>query len=113
MPVNNIFFIELQFVQVPGLQDKMQSAGINTGGLLKGLLSFAGPMILGGLLSGAMNRRSGGGLGNAGLGGGGFMPGGGGGLGSIIGMLGGGRGFGGVGGLLGKNTWRRKRILIF
>ena len=90
------------FLSSLGLQDKMQSAGINTGGLLKGLLSFAGPMILGGLLSGAMNRRSGGGLGNAGLGGGGFMPGGGGGLGSIIGMLGGGRGFGGVGGLLGK-----------
>ena len=90
------------FLSSLGLQDKMQSAGINTGGLLKGLISFAGPMILGGLLSGAMNKR-GGGLGNAGFGGGGFMPGGGGGgLGSIIGMLGGGRGFGNTGGLLGK-----------
>ena len=88
------------FLSSLGLQDKMQSAGINTGGLLKGLIGFAGPMILGGLLSGAMNRR-GGGLSNSGFGGGGLMPGGGG-LGSIIGMLGGGRGFGNAGGLLGR-----------
>jgi uncharacterized tellurite resistance protein B-like protein len=82
------------FLSSLGLQDKMQNAGINTGSLFKGLLSFAGPMILGGLLSGAMNRRSGSG--------GGFMPGGGGGLGSLIGMLSGGRGFGSTGGLLGR-----------
>lgn len=89
------------FLSSLGLQDKMQSAGINTGGLLKGLLGFAGPMILGGLLSGAMNRRGGGGFMQSG-GGGGLMPGGGGGLGSVIGMLNGGRGFGNAGGLLGK-----------
>ncbi len=75
-----------------GLKEKMQSAGINTGSLLKGLLAIAGPMIL----SRMMNRRGGGGAG------GGLM--GGGGLGSLIGMLGGGAGLGqgGGGGLLGK-----------
>jgi uncharacterized tellurite resistance protein B-like protein len=83
------------FLSSLGLQDKMQNAGINTGGLFKSLLGFAGPMILGGLLSNAMNRRTGGF-------GGGFMPGGQGGLGSLIGMLSGGRGFGSTGGLLGR-----------
>ncbi|MGZ8544462.1 MAG: TerB family tellurite resistance protein [Flavisolibacter sp.] len=74
-----------------GLKEKMQSAGINTGSLLKGLLAIAGPM----LLSGMLNRRRGGGMM-----GGGMM--GRGGLGSLIGMLGGGRGLGQSGGLLGK-----------
>jgi uncharacterized tellurite resistance protein B-like protein len=87
------------FLSSLGLKDQMQKAGINTGGLLKGLLGFAGPMILGGLLSGAMNRRRG----NLG---GGLMTGGGG-LGSLIGMLSGGRGFGGTGGLLGRILGRR------
>jgi uncharacterized tellurite resistance protein B-like protein len=88
------------FLSSLGLKDQMQKAGINPGGLLKGLLGFAGPMILGGLLSGAMNRRrrnSGGGL----------MTGGGG-LGSLIGMLSGGRGFGGTGSLLGRILGRQK-----
>jgi uncharacterized tellurite resistance protein B-like protein len=87
------------FLSSLGLKDQMQKAGINTGGLLKGLLGFAGPMILGGLLSGAMNRRRG----NMG---GGLMTGGGG-LGSLIGMLSGGRGFSGTGGLLGRIFGRR------
>ncbi|WP_132054715.1 TerB family tellurite resistance protein [Pseudocnuella soli] len=106
------------FLANTGLQQKMQSAGINTGGLLKGLLSFAGPMILAAML----RRRGGGGglggmLGGGGLGGalggmlggsgglGGMLGGGnrsGGGLGSLIGMLSGGRGMSGAGGMLGR-----------
>ena len=88
------------FLSSLGLKEKLQSAGINGGGLLKGLLGFAGPMILGSLLSRGLGRRgsviSSGGL----LGGGG-------GLGSIIGMLNGGRGFGSTGGLFGKLLGRR------
>jgi uncharacterized tellurite resistance protein B-like protein len=89
------------FLSSLGLKDKMQSAGINTGSLFKGLLGIAGPMILGGLVSGAFNRNRGGGMfgGSGGLGG---MLGGGGGLGSLVGMLSGGRGFGNTGGLLGR-----------
>jgi len=88
------------FLSSLGLKEKLQSAGINGGGLLKGLLGFAGPMILGSLLTRGLSRRgsviSGGGL----LGGGG-------GLGSIIGMLNGGRGFGSMGGFLGNLLGRR------
>jgi uncharacterized tellurite resistance protein B-like protein len=99
-----------------GLGQKLQSAGINTGGLLKSVLSIAAPMLLGSMLSRGLGRRGGmggfgGGLGGA-LGGGlggmlggggglGGMLGGGGGLGSLIGMLGGG-GMRGTGGLLGR-----------
>ena len=86
------------FLSSLGLKDQMQKAGINPNGLLKGLLAFAGPMILRGLLSGAMSR----GRGNSG---GGFM---GGALGSLIGMLSGGRRFGGSGGLLGRILGRQK-----
>lgn len=86
------------FLSSSGLKEQMQKAGINTNGLLKNLLSFAGPMILGGLLGNAMGRRRR----NTGAG---MM--GGGGLGSLIGMLSGGRGFGGTGGLLGKILGRR------
>ncbi len=75
----------------PGLKDKMRSAGINGGGLLKSLISLAAPMILGRLMGGG--RRGAGGLGGM-LGGGG--------LGSLIGMLSGGRGMGSTGGLLGR-----------
>lgn len=87
-----------------GLQDKMKGAGINTGGLFKGLLSMAAPLLIGGMLSRGMGRRGmGGGMfgGGGGFGGGlgGMM--GGGGLGSLIGMLSG-RGFGSTGGLLGR-----------
>jgi uncharacterized tellurite resistance protein B-like protein len=79
------------FLSSLGLQDKLQSAGINGGSLLKGLISIAGPMILGKMLGG----RRGGGLAGSG---GGMM---GGGLGSLIGMLSGGRGMGSLGGMLG------------
>jgi uncharacterized tellurite resistance protein B-like protein len=104
-----------------GLQEKMKGAGINTGGLFKGLLSMAAPLLIGGMLSRGFGRRSGGGLGGmlgggGGLGGmlggglGGMLGGGrsggfggmGGGLGSVIGMLSGGRGMGSTGGLLGR-----------
>ena len=86
-----------------GLQEKMQQAGINTGGLLKSVLSIAAPMLIGSMLSRGLGRRSGmgGGLGGM-LGGGlGGMLGGGG-LGSLIGMLSGGRGMRSTGGLLGR-----------
>jgi uncharacterized tellurite resistance protein B-like protein len=79
-----------------GLEDKFKSAGINIGSLTKGLLGFAGPMILAGLVNRGLRRTTGGG----GLGG--FGGGSGGGLGSIISMLNGGRGFGSTGGLLSK-----------
>ena len=89
---------------IGGLGNKMQSAGINTGGLLKGLIGMAAPLLIGRMLSRRMGGRGGGGLGGMLGGGGGLggMLGGGGGLGSLIGMLNGGRGFGGTGGLLGK-----------
>jgi uncharacterized tellurite resistance protein B-like protein len=82
-----------------GLQDKMKNAGINTGGLLKGLISIAAPILVGKIL----NRR-GGGLGNVPGGNSGGLGGllGSGGLGSLIGVLNGGRGFGNAGDLLGK-----------
>ena len=88
---------EPSFLQSTGLGDKMKSAGINTGGLLKGLLGVMGPIILGGMLSGGRNR--GGGL-LGGMMGGGGLGGLGGGLGSLTGMLGGG-GFRRPGGMLG------------
>lgn len=103
-----------------GLQEKLQNAGINTGGLLKTVLSIAAPMLLGSMISRGLGRSGGmGGLGGAlggalggGLGGmfggggsgglGGMLGGGGDGLGSLIGMLNGGRGMSSTGGLLGK-----------
>lgn len=95
-----------------GFGDKMKSAGINTGGLLKGLITMAAPMLIGSLLGRGLGRSTGG-AGGGGLGGalggmlggglGGMLSGGGGGgLGSLIGMLSGGRGLGSTGGLLGK-----------
>ncbi len=86
------------FLSSLGLKDKFQSAGINGGGLLKGLLGIAGPMILAKMVTGGLSRNRGGGMFG---GGGGMFGGGGGGLGSIIGMLSGGRGMGSMGGLLG------------
>lgn len=92
------------FFGLDGLKNKMQGAGINTSGLLKGLIAVAAPLLISRLLS----RGRGGGIGGLGnvLGGSGGGLGGllsGGGLGSLIGMLnGGGRGFGSAGGLLGK-----------
>ncbi len=101
------------FLANTGMQDKMQSAGINTGSLFKGLLGIAGPMILAGMLSRGMRGRGGGLMGGLGgllgggmMGGGGMLGGGGmgmgGGLGSLIGMLSGGRGMRSGGGLLGR-----------
>ena len=84
------------FLTSLGLKDKLQNAGINGGGFLKGLLGFAAPMILGGLLSRGLGRRSSAVTGNNG----GLFRGGG--LGSLTGMLSGGRGFGSTGGLLGR-----------
>lgn len=112
------------FLAGSGLGEKMKSAGINTSGLLKGLLGVMGPIVLAGMLSGR-GRRGGGGLLGGLLGGGGGLLGGmlgggglggmmggnrgglggmlgGGGLGSLTGMLGGGGGFGRSGGLLGR-----------
>ena len=78
-----------------GMEEKLKSAGINPGGMLKGLLGSVGPMILGALLSRGLGGRSGGGLGGmfGGLGGGG--------LGSI---LGGNEGPGGLGEIFGSTS---------
>ena len=90
-----------------GLGEKMQSAGINTSGLFKGLLSVAAPILIGSMMSRGFGGRRGGMFGGGGFGGGlgGFGMGGG--LGSLIGMLGGGRSFGGGGGLFGNMFGRR------
>ena len=87
-----------------GMEEKLKSAGINPGGMMKGLLGSVGPMILGALLSRGLGGRRGGGLGGmfGGLGGGG--------LGSILGgneapgglgEIFGGKTQGGLGGMLG------------
>ena len=83
------------FLSSLGLDEKFSKAGINSNGLLKGLLGFAGPMILGSLVGRALGRR------RTGMGGGGLM-GAGGGLGSLIDMLSGGSGLSGTGGLMGR-----------
>ena len=81
------------FLSSLGMKEKLRSAGIDGGGLLKGLIGIAAPMILSGLFSSNMSKgRSSAINGNNGIGG----------LSSIIGMLNGGRGFGSTGGLLGK-----------
>jgi uncharacterized tellurite resistance protein B-like protein len=86
-----------------GLGSKLQSAGINTGSLFKGLISIAAPMLIGGMLSRGLGRGRGGFGGSLGGGLGNVLGGGmGGGLGSIIGMLNGGRGMASTGGLFGK-----------
>lgn len=97
------------FLDQLGLGDKMRGAGINTNSLLRTVIGVAGPLLLARMFS----RRSGG-MGRGGLGGGlagglgGMLGGaaggmlGGGGLGSVIGMLNGGRGLGSTGGLLGR-----------
>ncbi len=73
------------FLSSLGLKDKLKSAGIDGSGLLKGLLSIAGPIILAKLVSGGLSR-------NRGSSNNRMMPGSAGGLGSIISMLSGGRG---------------------
>jgi uncharacterized tellurite resistance protein B-like protein len=85
---------QTDFLSSLGLKDKLQSAGINGSGLLKGLLGIAAPLILSKMVSGGRNRNRGGMFG----GGGGML---GGGLGSIFSMLsGGGGGYRRSGGLL-------------
>ncbi len=102
-----------------GFGDKLKSAGINSGALLKGALGILGPIILAQMFRGG-RKRGGGMFGGGGTGGGGLLGGLlGGGLGGMLGggrsagsasrgggglfdILGGGRGFGSAGGLLGK-----------
>ncbi len=93
------------FLSAAGLGDKLKASGINAGGLLKGLVSIAAPIILSKIVGKTMS----GGFGGGGISGGGSNTGGGilggGGLGSLIGMLSGGKGMsgsGGIGGMLGK-----------
>lgn len=100
------------FLSSLGIEDKLKNAGINSGGLLQGLLTIAAPLLLTQMFSGRSNKNYGnynnnrgmfggrnhsGGFGNV-LGGGNF----GGGLGSIMNMINGGRGFSNAGGLLSK-----------
>jgi uncharacterized tellurite resistance protein B-like protein len=98
------------FLGALGLGDKFEKAGINSG-ISQSILGFAGPMILGALLSRGMGGRRGsagmggllGGLAGGGLGGRmgrGRNNTGGAGLGSIISMLNGGRGMKGSSGML-------------
>ena len=87
------------FLSSLGIEDKLKNAGINSGGLLKSLLTIAAPMILTKMIAGGTRRN-----GNSNSGGGMFgnnRGGMGGGIGSVISMLNGGRGFGNAGGLLG------------
>jgi uncharacterized tellurite resistance protein B-like protein len=88
------------FLSALGLNDKMKGAGINGNSFLKGLLSFAGPMILSGLLSGNRNRGSALSSGNT-------MLGNNGGLGSLLNMLSGGRSITSAGGLFSRLFGRR------
>ena len=84
------------FLSSLGLEDKFKKAGIDWKTVGKGLLSVAGPMILANMLSGRRGSSMAGGNRSmlGGIGGGG--------IGSIIGMLSGGRGFANSGGLLSK-----------
>jgi uncharacterized tellurite resistance protein B-like protein len=87
------------FLSSLGLKEKMQSAGINPTGFLKGLLGIAAPLLLSGMISRGLRRRnSSGGFG----GGASSMLGGGGGLTSLIRMLSGGRSMNSAGGLFGR-----------
>lgn len=98
------------FLSSLGIKEKLQSAGINGSGLLKGLLGIAAPMLLANMVTGGLNRSRGGMLGGGGggmFGGGGGLFGngsgmfGGGGLGSVFSLLsGGGGGYSRSGGLL-------------
>ncbi len=122
-PVNEEAPAQQNFLNGSGMDEKLKSAGINGGSLMKGLLGIAGPMLLAGLVTRGLSGRrrgmgggmlgggmmgGGGGLGGM-LGGGGMMGGGGlggmmggGGIGSLIGMLSGGRGMRSTGGLFGR-----------
>ncbi len=85
---------EAQPTFLSSLGDKLKASGINSRGLLKGLVSIAAPIIL----SKMMSRKSA--NNNATSSSGGLLRGGG--LGSLIGMLTGGKGMGSIGGMLGK-----------
>ncbi len=93
-------FTSQNFLQSSGLGNTFQRSGINSGGMMKGMIGILAPMVIGGMLS--RGRRRGGMMG------GGMMGGGGGGLGGMVmgGLLGsvlsGGmrnRGMGGMGGM--------------
>lgn len=101
------------FLQSSGIGNRLQDSGINIGAVGKSLLGVLGPMIIGSLAGKALggNKGSGGLGGLAGgvlgsvLGGGGKglnLPGGMGGLGSLISGLNQSRSTGGLGGMLGK-----------
>lgn len=79
------------------LGDKLQSSGINTSTLLKGLVSIAAPLILSKIMSKNSSVNTAGK--NRGLAGGLLS---GGGLGSLFNMLNGGKGMGSISGLVGK-----------
>lgn len=84
------------FLESLGLKNKFESAGINSGSFINGLLGMLGPLLLGKMLGG--RSRSGGMLGQGRSAiptGGGF-----GGLGSIFSMLNGSRTSGGIGKIL-------------
>ncbi|MEO5683643.1 MAG: TerB family tellurite resistance protein [Chitinophagaceae bacterium] len=78
------------FLSSLGLGDKLKASGINGGGLLKGLVSIAAPIIISKMMNRNGRANSGGGL----LGGRG--------LGSLISILSGGKGMSGAGGLISK-----------
>ena len=89
------------FLSSLGLKDKLHNAGISGSTLLRGLIGIAGPILLGRMLSGR-GRSFPGGPGGRMFGGGG--------LGSVIGMLNGGRGMGSLGGLFGRTLGRGGHI---
>ncbi|HEU4607026.1 MAG TPA: TerB family tellurite resistance protein [Chitinophagaceae bacterium] len=89
------------FLSSLGLKDKLHNAGISGSTLLRGLIGIAGPILLGRMLSGR-GRSFPGGPGGSMFGGGG--------LGSVIGMLNGGRGMGSLGGLFGRTLGRGGHI---
>lgn len=93
------------FLSSLGFDDKLKSAGINGGGLLKGLLSIVAPMILTGMVTRGLGNSSGGGLGGMFGGNSGGMFGGNSGGGMFGGNSGGGM-FGGNsgGGMFGGNS---------
>ena len=86
------------FLSALGLKEKMQGAGINAKGFLKGLLGAAGPVILANMVTRGLKR----GRSAASFAGFSNMFRHGGGLGSLIGMLSGGRSLNSSGGLLGR-----------
>lgn len=89
-------------MQEPGflvsLSDKLKSNGIDAGGLLKGLVSIAAPLIISKMMNKKQTENAGSAPGGGGLSG--LL--GGGGLGSLFSMLSGGKGIGSATGLISK-----------